>query len=108
MSKFKDAVKRDIETTFINPEEFGDKHLLNDKEVICVVDTDALKEAKSTISNPFVGVFVNAVTIYVKTADLEQKPVVGEQLFLDNNLYIVRNVSDEMGLLAIIAEVHDQ
>jgi hypothetical protein len=108
MSKFKDAVKKDIETTFINPEEFGDKHILNDKEVICVVDTNELNEAKATVSNPIDGVFVNSVTIYVKTVDLERKPVVGEPLYLDDDMYLVEKVSDEMGLLVILAGVHEQ
>lgn len=108
MSRFKDTVKKDIGAVFINPEEFGDKHILNDKEVVCIVDENETNEAKKTVSSPIEGVFVNRLTIYVKTSDMDAKPVVGEPLYLDDEMYLVNNVSDEMGVLAITVGVHEQ
>lgn len=108
MSNFKDAVKRDIHSVFINVDEFADTHAINGRQVKCVVDTDVTDEATGKGSVTFEGVFVNMLTIYVATADLEFRPVEGELLDLDDETYIVRKVSDEYGVLVILAEVNAQ
>lgn len=107
MRTFKDTLEKDLDT-FINPKEFADKHTLNGREVVCIVDKDITEALKQTVSNPFTGVFVNALTIHIKTADIEQRPVEGEQIFLDDEMYIVRNVSDEAGGLVIVVEGNRQ
>lgn len=108
MSAFKDAVAKDIKSVFINSDEFADEHELNGKKIVCVVDKDILSTAKDTIAQPLEGVFLNAITIYVVKEDLDRKPVEGELLYLDKKRYFVRNVSEEDGILVILAEVHDQ
>lgn len=106
MFNFKDAVKQDIQNTFLNIKEFADKHVINDKDVYCVVDKMETRgaDARTTLE----GVFVNAVTIYAKDGDLPCVPVEGEILYLDYKMYIVRSVSVEMGMLVIVAEVYAQ
>lgn len=108
MSAFKDAVSKDVTAVFLNIEEFADKHVLNDQDVICLVDKDMTTEATTRLSNPLEGVFLNTLTIYVKEKDLKAKPVEGELLYLDGEMYLVRSVSVEMGILVIIVEVHNQ
>ena len=108
MSAFKDAVAKDIKSVFINIDEFADEHDLNGKKVRCVVDKDVIDGAKGTVANPLYGVFLNAITIYVDAKDIDRKPVEGEILRLDKKPHIVRNVSDEGGVLVILVEVHDQ
>lgn len=108
MSAFKDAVQKDIKAVFINIDEFANEHNLNGKVVRCVVDKDLTSAAPDTVANPLVGVFLNAVTIYVDKKDLEVQPVEGALLYLDEETYIVRNVSVEEGMLVITAEVHGQ
>lgn len=108
MSAFKDAVSNDIMSVFLNVDEFADKHVLNGKKVICIVDKDLTEAAKKTVSNPLDGVFINAVMIFVKSSDLERQPVEGELLYLDDKMYIVRNVSEEMDVLSITAEANNQ
>lgn len=108
MSAFKDAVKKDIEGVFLNIDEFADRHKLNGQDVICLVDEDKTEAAKVSVRNPYEGIFVNAITIYVKSADLERQPVEGELLRLDKALYRVASVSSEMGMLTIVAEANKQ
>lgn len=102
MSRFKRFVSLDVKRAFINIEEFAEEHLLNGERVTCVIDKDLTQDAKN------IGVFMNAITIYVETADLEAKPVEGELLDVDGNMYVVRSVSDEDCVLVIVAEANEQ
>lgn len=102
MSRFKRFVSLDVKRAFINIEEFAEEHLLNGERVTCVIDKDLTQDAKN------IGVFMNAITIYVETADLEAKPVEGELLDVDGNMYVVRSVSDEDAVLVIVAEANEQ
>lgn len=104
MSAFKDTIAKDIKSVFINIDEFADEHSLNGKVVRCVVDKDLTMGAKDNM----VGVFMNAVTIYVAEKDIEKRPVEGALLELDDETYTVRNVSAEDGMLVIIAEAYNQ
>lgn len=108
MSAFKDAISNDVKTVFINLDEFADIHDLNGCEVACIVDKDLTTGVNDTITNPLEGVFLNTITIYVATKDIERKPVEGEQIKLDKERYIVRSVSEEEGILVIVAEVNKQ
>lgn len=104
MSAFKDQLRKDAKAVFINLREFADEHCLNGYTVACVIDKDLTQGAKDS----FVGVFVNAVTIYVATEDMEVRPVEGEMLELDGVFHTVRSVNAEGDILAIVAEVNEQ
>lgn len=104
MSAFKDQLRKDAKAVFINLQEFADKHCLNGDTVACVIDKDLTQGAKDS----FVGVFVNAVTIYVATEDMAVRPVEGEMLEFDGVYHIVRSVNAEGDILSIVAEVNEQ
>lgn len=108
MSLFKDCVKADVKGVFINNDEFASEHTLNGQTVICVVDTDTTDSADTDTGHRYEGVFVNAVTIYVDTNDIETRPVEGELLELDEVMHSVKTVSNEDGMLVIVAEVYEQ
>ena len=108
MSAFKDAVSRDAEMVFVNIDEFADKHVINGREVVCVVDENVIDDVKWTLNNPVEGVFDHTFTIYIRTGVLERCPVENEILRLDGKICLVRKVSDEMGLLVISAEAKEQ
>ena len=102
MSRFKRFVSLDVKRAFINKDEFAEEHMLNGERVTCVIDKDLTQDAKN------IGVFMNAITIYVETADIEEKPVEGELLDFDDKIYVVRSVSDEDKVLVIVAEANEQ
>lgn len=109
MSAFKDAIEKDVKSVFLNIEEFADVHTLNGKSVRCVLDTILTDEhggGKGNIS--YEGVFLNTLTIYVASADIETRPVKGELLYLDDKNYFVQKVSDESGVLVVIVEANEQ
>lgn len=107
MSRFKDAVHDDIKGVFLNLEEYGEWHLLNGLAVQCVIDKNVTQDLDNRGMSQIIGVFTNMQTIYVSADDIVA-PVEGEILSIDNSLHLVRNVSEEGGMLVITAEANEQ
>ena len=105
---FKDAVAADTHSVFLNMKEFADVHEIDGERIKCIIDKDLTKELSTTIHNSIEGVFLNALTIYVASDALPYRPVEGEALSVDGSLHLVRNVSDEDGVLVIVAEANEQ
>lgn len=109
MSAFKDAVAADVKNVFINIDEFAEEHDINGLIVKCVIDKNITAgNSFDTSGNPLEGVFTNTLTIYVASRDVPVFPVEGELLRVDGSLHIVRKVSNEMGVLEIVAEASGQ
>ncbi len=104
---FKSMVAHDINDVFLCGNEFAEMHRINDDLVECVIDELLTKESADTLTNPMEGVFLNGITIYVRTEDI-RKPVEGEVLMIDGHMHLVRRVSEEMGMLVIVAEANEQ
>ena len=100
MSWFKDMVREDAEEVFLNAEEFAEKHKINGKKVVCIVDTDISDNAKLA---SLLGVYDNSVVIYVKEGTLPE-PKVKSRLNLDGSLHQVTKTMIEDGMLVIVAE----
>lgn len=108
MSRFKDAVRNDIKATFLNLEEYGEWHVLNDSRVQCVIDKNLTQELDdSSAYSQIIGVFKNMKTIYVDASDIVA-PVEGEIFSIDGSLHLVKSVSEEGGMLVIVAEANEQ
>lgn len=102
MSRFKDAVAADIKQVFINPLEFAELHNVNGFDIWIVVDKDVLKERLNVTSSQYVdGVFNEEMLLYVAAKDLPRRPVIGEILRLDDEVHLVTDVSENMGVLEI-------
>ena len=107
MMDFKSMLARDVDEVFLCGDEFAEMHRINDEWVECVIDELLTKESADTLTNPMEGVFINGITIYVKKGDI-RKPVEGEVLMIDGRMHLVKSVSDEMGMLVIVAEANEQ
>lgn len=104
MSRFKDAVHNDIKAVFLNLEEFGEWHRLNGETVQCVIDKNL---TQGTDKGDIIGVFANLQTVYVSADDIPA-PVEGELFHIDGSLHLVKSVSEEGGMLVIVAEANEQ
>lgn len=108
MSRFKAAVQNDIKAVFLNLEEFGEWHTLNGEKIQCVIDKNLTQDLGSGQGmSQIVGVFTNMQTIYVDSSDMPT-PVEGEILRVDGSLHLVKSVSEEGGMLVIVAEANEQ
>lgn len=104
MKGFKDFLVQDVESVFLNEVEFADWHDINGVWMLCVIDDDMTQGTDSQLE----GVFVNALRIHIRAGSLEERPVENEPITVDDRLYFVRSVSDEMGCWVIVAEANEQ
>lgn len=98
---FKDVVTEDL-NTLINSEEFADDHLINGKNVVCVVDSDVL--AQRSGGTEF-GIDELEIEVYVRTESLKQKGIhragYGSHLDVDGRIYTVMSWNENMGMSVI-------
>lgn len=94
MSRFRELVKSDVTSVFLDPEVFADPHEVDGKTVMGVVvhvSSDPSQEAKG------LGVYRSGVVLYVDERDLEREPE-GEPMNLDGRLYTITRWQVEMGM----------
>lgn len=104
---FKESLVNDLSKVFINTNEFADTHNINGVDVDCVVDKDLTDGSKSrALDYSREGIFLKQVLLFVKKEDID-KPVEGERLTLDSEMYLVDNVSENNGLLEILLSRND-
>ncbi len=102
----KDLITKDL-GIFLNPEEFGQLHDVNGRQVLIVFDADILKERASYRDVPTDGVFTGQVVVFIKSTDLPSMPATGSVLRLDGKMYLVNEVSESMGILEITLEANE-
>lgn len=92
-------VARDALTVFMNMEEFAEVHEINGRRLRCIIDTNEADTAPSL----YEGVYTLLTTVYVLSSEI-RAPAVDEVFTIDNVMFVVKNVSDEDGLIVIKAE----
>lgn len=99
---FKDFLQQDL-NTFINPDEFGNLHKLDSKEIMMIIEEDEFglkKGLTSDYEDSTQGVFESAIIIYLRSTDFK-KPSVGKRIKLDGDNYYVVEASNSDGVLKI-------
>lgn len=101
---FKDMILEDIKSIFLNPEEFGELHTVDGKEMIIIVDENELVEREKKTKTMAEGLHNKQLLIYVSKEDFGPEPLINRLLELDGSDYVVTDVSDENGIYAISLE----
>ena len=97
---FKDYLASDL-TAFINTDEFADTHDIDGQQVNCVSDSDVI-DGGSTYD----GVYSRIKKLYVKAVDLPARPARGQHIRVDDELYIVAECTENLGMLEITLEAN--
>ncbi|MGI6436404.1 MAG: hypothetical protein ACOX0F_13845 [Syntrophomonadaceae bacterium] len=106
MSRFKDSINADL-TSFINPDEFGQLHDVNGRQILVVFDADILKEYDAYRNLvPTDGIFTGRGVVFIKSSDLPT-PAIGSVFRLEGKLYLVIEVSESMGILEVTLEANE-
>lgn len=104
---FKQTVEADIKNVFINFDEFATQHNINGKVIQAVEDDDLTTERAArggTGTDEFgnIGsIYFGARLLFVAKDDLGYRPVTGNSIRLDGDIYAVVNVVESMGLYEI-------
>ena len=104
MSWFKDFVTEDVNSVFLNVNEFADEHVINGVDVRCVIDNiDTQDDGESDRY----GTFATSIRVHIKEWIITT-PVENEILSIDGYDFTVTRVSREVGMLVIEARRFDQ
>ena len=97
-TSFKDMVARDLRSTFLNLEEYGEPHRVEGKEITIVVDEDALKELSG---GQKLGIAESSLLFCAAVEDLPPRRPAGEGLNVDGREYTVLDWSEDVGLATV-------
>lgn len=106
---FKEQVNKDLDV-FVNFDEFAGVHLINGQEIEAVIDGD---EARGRLRQPVevyhsaAGIYQSELTLFIRTADMPDRPVPGQHFNLDGRLFLVKSCTESMGLITLVLEAND-
>lgn len=104
---FKDIIKNDIDTTFLNEDEFAEKHVVDGKEMTIIVDNNEMLEREKRYKEQLEkGTFVKQMLIYVKASEFGRLPRIGRLLNLDGKNYTVTDAIREGAMYSISLEAN--
>ena len=106
MSAFKDMVAADMDSVFLDADEFAEEHNLNGTDCICVVESPTTGKTLTNKGNGekykgYDAVHGAMATIHVKKADIGEMPVEDQDFSLDGEIFIVDTCVEHMGMLTI-------
>lgn len=101
--KLRDYIYRDI-SAFLNTDEFADMHDIDGQMIEAIIDSDILKIYSNDKTEMYDGVYRGEIALYVKESDLNYRPVYGQIMRLDGNIYTVKECADDMGIFRITLE----
>lgn len=96
---FKELLIADIDNVFLNFEEYGEEHIIDGKQVICVFDEDKLTERQG--SNEL-AVSDSSILLFAKQDDLPRRKVNGDKLVIDGKVYEVDDWKVNFGMAEVV------
>lgn len=103
MMGFKELAARDIQTVFLNSDEFGEIHNVDGKSMTVIIDgMEVVERSKKQIEHGRVdGIYEKQIIMYVSRSQFGNLPAIGRRLTLDRNNYRVTDAVDEGGMYSI-------
>lgn len=92
------VVEADRRRTFLNLDEFGEKHAVEGRAIAAVLDDNALKERQG---GQELSVAESSLLLYAAVEDLPARRPAGEGLNVDGREYIVNDWSEDMGIATV-------
>lgn len=102
MSAFKERLRQDIHSVFLNLDEFADLHTINGAEMPAVIDSQENTEREKRFSDHIDGVYQAGTVLYVAATDYGVLPSQGSRVILDGCNYTVADAVDEYGVYMIV------
>lgn len=103
---FKELLRQDIKQAFLNPQEFGEEHIVNGKKVFIIIDDNELTEREKRIQNHMDGVYEKQTLIYVNALDFGPLPGIGKPIKIDGITFLVTDSMNEGGVYSLHLEAN--
>lgn len=110
-SEFERIMRRDACSAFLNPNEFGEKCIVNGRNMTCLIDNNELQERQLVGSEYQDGLYGRRKLIYVSEKDYGPEPKVGSKITFAKagkrtRTYVVINCINESGIYSIEMEAN--
>lgn len=110
-SEFEMIMRRDACSAFLNPNEFGEKCIVNGREMTCLIDNNELQERQIAGSEYQDGLYGRRKLLYVSEEDYGPEPKVGSKITFckaggREMTYLVINCINESGIYSIEMEAN--
>ncbi len=105
MAGFKDIISQDNQEVFLNPEEFGEVHMVAGKPMCIIIDENELTEReKKQFGRGRDGTYQKSLLFYVSENVFGPLPAPNQILLLDGKKYLVTEANNEGGIYSISLE----
>lgn len=103
---FKELLRQDVKTVFLNPAEFGEEHTVNGKQMQIIIDDNELTEREKRIKSNMDGIYKKQTLIYVSALDYGPLPGIGKPVKIDGVTFIVTDSINEGGVYSLHLEAN--
>ena len=104
MAGFKDIISQDNQEVFLNPEEFGEVHMVAGKPMCIIIDENELTEREKRMKGVDEELHSRQLLFYVAAKDVGPLPSPGKVLTLDDRDYLITDAQSECGIYSISLE----
>lgn len=102
---FKDLIRMDNQRVFLNPEEYGEEHLISGRRMSIIIDdNEMIEREKRRVQEYRQGIYTRQVLFYVSEREFGRLPAPGRSLELDGKNYIITDAVNEDGIYSISLE----
>lgn len=103
---FKELLRQDVKTVFLNPAEFGEEHTVNGKRMQIIIDDNELTEREKRMKSNMDGIYKKQMLIYVSALDYGPLPGIGKPVKIDGVTFIVTDSINEGGVYSLHLEAN--
>lgn len=103
---FKEVLRNDAKTVFLNPLEFGEEHTVNGKKMVVIIDGNELTGREKRIKSHMDGIYKKQTLIYVHAFDFGPLPGIGKPVVIDGSAFIVTDSINEGGIYSLHLEAN--
>ncbi len=101
---FKELLRQDVKTVFLNPIEFGEEHIVNGKPMQIIIDDNELVEREKRMKSN--GIYKKQTLVFVSALDFGPLPGVGKPVKIDGTIFIVTDSLNEGGVYSLHLEAN--
>lgn len=94
----KDEIANDLNGVFLDIDEFAETHLVEGKEIKCVIDNDSLKNRQGSAE---IGIDESTLLLFAQVEDLPKKQK-GGLLNVDHKEYMIDDWKVNFGMAEIV------
>lgn len=111
MTPFQKQIAADNAAVFLNEMEFAELHDLNGTECMAIVQDISVAQSLTIQQGKddyYPCLYGSQLQVNCQKADLPEVPVYGMRFYLDDKMYEVESVGDDMGILTIHLVANDR